>query len=177
MFEPSPGFGHIPGSFTGFFVINIWEESQSQTSLNELRFHFAVTTDRPALQLPPNEDAFKQHALCARYQAIVWCQSHSAKPKIPDPIGSGWYVDNINGLQPTLCKNESDPVELRNITHLYCKDKCCKGLNCQYRQAGLECIEICSCFSQQYDNPINRKEQNVEDIGSERDFANNYGVN
>ena len=153
------------------------KKAKSQASLNELRFHFAVTADRPASQLLPNEDAFQQHALRARSQTIVWCQSHSAKPKIPDPIGNEWHVDSINGLQPTLCKNESAPEELRDITHLYCKDKCCKGHNCQCRQAGLQCIEICSCFSQQCDNPINRKEQNVEDIGSERDFDTDYDVN
>lgn len=121
MFEPSPRFGYIPGNFNGFCGINVWEEAKSQTASNELRFHFAVTTERPASQLPPTEDAFKESALHARYQTTVWCQSHSAKPEIPDPIGNGWHADNINGLQPTLYKNESTPVELRDITHFHAK--------------------------------------------------------
>ncbi|KAG1668106.1 hypothetical protein GQR58_018096 [Nymphon striatum] len=40
-------------------------------SLNDLRFHFAATTDKPASMLPPTEDAFKQHILRANKVLIT----------------------------------------------------------------------------------------------------------
>lgn len=57
--------------------------------------------------------------------------------------------------------NESAPVEVRDVTHLYCTDKNCEGgKNCQCFHAGLECIEICSCGSE-CNNPFNRKSEEI----------------
>ena len=36
-------------------------------------------------------------------------------------------------------------TEVRDITHLYCTDKSCRGQKCQCVIAGLECIDICTC--------------------------------
>ena len=56
-------------------------------TLDELRYLLATTSDKPATQLPPTEDAFWQHALRAHLQTLIWTQSHIAKPNIPDPDG------------------------------------------------------------------------------------------
>ena len=38
------------------------------------------------------------------------------------------------------------PVEVRDLTHLYCTDKdCLSGRKCHCLLAGLECIDACSC--------------------------------
>ncbi|KAG1687923.1 Glutamate receptor ionotropic, kainate 1 [Nymphon striatum] len=59
-------------------------------SLNDLRFHFAATTDKPASMLPPTEDAFKQHILRAKYQTKIWWESHIANSPLISPVGHGW---------------------------------------------------------------------------------------
>jgi hypothetical protein len=158
-----------------FVLLMHGKKAKNQASLNELRFHLASTTDKPASQLPPTEDAYEQHALRARYQTVIWCQSHTAMPEIASPVGHGWHLDNMNELKPTLYRNESAPVEVRNVTHLYCTDKSCKGQNCQCWQAGLECIEICSC-GPECNNPYNRKQENVDEIGGERDTDEDNGT-
>jgi len=91
------------------------KNSQTLSSLNELRFLLATTTDKPATALPPAEDAFKQHVLRAQYQVAVWCQSHIAKPVDMDPVGHGWHVNVEDELCPTMYKNESAPAEVRDV--------------------------------------------------------------
>ena len=117
------------------------KNSKTLSSLNELRFLLATTTDKPATALPPTEDDFKQHVLRAQYQVAVWCQSHIAKPVDMDPVSHGWHVNVKDELCPTMYKNESAPAEVRHITHLYCTDKSCRGQKCQCVIAGLECID------------------------------------
>lgn len=139
-----------------FILFMHGKKAKNISSLNELRFHLATTTDKPASQLPPTEDAYEQHALRSLYQVTIWCQSHIAKPNIISPEGHGWQVDSVNGLQPTFYKNESAPMEVRDVTHLYCTDKTCQSQKCQCWQAGLECIESCSC-GLKCTNPKNRR--------------------
>jgi len=114
-----------------FVLLMHGKNSQTLSSLNELRFLLATTTDKPATALPPAEDAFKQHVLRAQYQVAVWCQSHIAKPVDMDPVGHGWHVNVEDELCPTMYKNESAPAEVRDVTHLYCTDKICHGQKCQ----------------------------------------------
>ena len=104
-------------------------------SFNELRYKLATTTDKPATQLPPTDDAFKQHASRARYQSLIWCSSHLPKPQLDEPEDCGWYRD-LSGLHPIM------------FTHLYCQCKesnCKDGTKCTCVHAGLKCIELCSC--------------------------------
>ena len=46
-------------------------KGQSCSSLDELRYKLATTTDKPAHALPPTDDAFQQHVLRARYQIAI----------------------------------------------------------------------------------------------------------
>ena len=123
-----------------FILLMHGKKSKTLSSLNELRFLLAIITDKPASVLPPTEDAFKQHVLRALYQVAVWCQSHIAKPVDMDPVCCGWHMDVKDELCPTVYRNESAPAEVRDITHLYCTDKSCRGQKCQCVIAGLECI-------------------------------------
>ena len=116
-------------------------------TLNELRFQMATLTDKPVSSLPPTDDAFMQHVLRAKLQTIIWCTSHIAKPKPLDPTNYGWQKSGRD-LQCVTSLKESAPKELRDLTHLFCKDvKCTDGRKCPCKIAGLRCIEICSCES------------------------------
>ena len=125
---------------------------RSCATLDELRYLLATTTDKPSRQLPPTEDAFKQHSLRACYQTMVWCKSHIAKPELVSPVGNGWS-HGAEGLRPTMFTQESVPADLRDITHLYCKDRECKfGTKCTCLMAGLRCIDICECEHEECQN-------------------------
>jgi hypothetical protein len=116
-------------------------------TLDDVHYLFATTTDKPATQLPPADDAFKVHASRARYQSFIWCCSHVPKPELDAPDDSGWFLDS-SGLHPVMYTQESAPAEVRDLTHLFCncKDNDCKdGTKCTCVLAGLKCIELCNC--------------------------------
>ena len=149
--------GNIPGRH---YVLRYSTAiSKTLSSLNELCFLLATTTDKPVTALPPTEHAFKQHVLRAQYQVAVWCQSRIAKmnsnirlEKVLNLLIMSIVQPNSlfrkDELCPTMYKNESAPAEVRDITHLYCTDKSCCGQKCQCVIAGLECIDICTCGGQ-----------------------------
>lgn len=113
--------------------------------LDELRHHLATTTDKLVVQLPPTEDAFREHALRARFQTLIWCRSHIPKPELDDPTKCGWFKDE-NGLHPVMFKQEAVPKEIRDLSYLYCRDGHCRDdKECTCLQAGLKCIDICEC--------------------------------
>ena len=105
----------------------------------------ASTTDKPASQMPPTEDAFEQHACRARYQAAIWCNSHVGYPLLWDPVGSGWKLRECE-LEPDLYHKDAAPLEVRDLTHLYCNDNLCTdSRKCPCIVAGLPCIDLCDC--------------------------------
>jgi len=124
------------------------KRSKNCNTLDELRYALASTTDKQAAMLPPTEDAFKQHVMRALFQAMIWLQSHVAKPEVKDPVGHGWARGGDGSLEHKLYEKQCAPLEVRDITHLVCNDKYCKvSGKCPCLQAGLPCIESCACSS------------------------------
>lgn len=54
-------------------------------TLDKLHFQMATSTDKPVSSVPPTDDAFMQHTIKAKFQTIIWCSSHSRKPKTTGP--------------------------------------------------------------------------------------------
>jgi len=128
-----------------FVLLLHGKKAKYQASLDDLRYHLATTTDKPANQLPATEDAFEQYVLRAQYQVPIWNQSHIPKPETTSPVGNGWRISESAELRPVYYTKESAPAEVRDITHLYCSDKTCTGQKCPYVMTGLSCIDICFC--------------------------------
>jgi len=82
-----------------------------------------------------------------------------------DPVGRGWHMDVKNELCPTMYKNESAPAEVRDIMHLYCSDKSCRGQKCQCVIAGHECIDICTCGGQCENQRETSVVENDDEVG------------
>jgi len=129
------------------FVLLLYagKKGKDINTLDELRYVLATTTDKTAAMLPPTEDSFKQHVLRAKYQTRLWCQSHIASQEVVEPVGHGWSACD-GGIAPTMFVQAPAPIEVRDLTHLYCTDKDCQNARkCPCRLAGLECIDACSC--------------------------------
>lgn len=129
------------------YVLSVYSNKRVPcATLDQLRYVLASTTDKAAAHLPPTEDAFKQHVLRARYQTSIWCNSHLPKPTLWNPVGNGWRLNESHHLEPVTYTGEAAPVEVRNLTHLYCTDtECTLQRKCHCVKMGLPCIEFCSC--------------------------------
>jgi len=119
--------------------------SKSSHTLDQLRYVYACTSDKPASLFPPTDDAFEQHLKRANYQVAIWTHSHVAKPVLWNPDGNGWQVRD-NKLEPVMFQKDAAPREVRDLTHLYCTDDDCRqSRTCHCISAGLTCTEFCSC--------------------------------
>ena len=58
-------------------------------TLDELRYK--LFSDLAANMLPRTEDSFCYHVMHCLYQTKLWCNSHIAKPTLPDSDGHGWH--------------------------------------------------------------------------------------
>ncbi|KAG1661418.1 Ubiquitin carboxyl-terminal hydrolase 45 [Nymphon striatum] len=94
-----------------FVLLMYGKKGKHMDSLNDLRFHFATTTDTPASMLPPTEDSFKQHILRAKYQTKIWCESHIANSPLISPVGHGWSSCELGGITQTKFTQDFAPVE------------------------------------------------------------------
>lgn len=142
--SPDPHKGMESARMFGILLYKSRKERLCST-LDEMRLIHSSTTDKPVSSLPPTEDAFHQHALRAKYQTMVWCNSHIPKPVVRNPIHYGWTMSG-DSLVCIRSIKESAPRELRNLTHLYCQDSSCTdGAKCPCLQVGLPCIDACKC--------------------------------
>jgi hypothetical protein len=58
---------HVPSAH--LVVLSMYGiKAKNYSSLDQMRYFLASTTDKPASHLTPREDAFKQHVFRARYQ-------------------------------------------------------------------------------------------------------------
>ena len=116
------------------------------SSLDELRYQYACTSDKAGSMFPPTDDAFKQHFLRVNYQVALWIHSHLPKPVLWLPVGNGWKINSDGFLVEVMFEKEAAPVELRAITHLYCTDNdCVLSKRCHCVASGLPCTQFCSC--------------------------------
>ena len=90
--------------------------------------------------------------------------SHIPNPKVWDPNGNGWEVSNDGYLKPLMYTNELAPLEVRNLTHMYCTDiECTVARKCHCLQTGLKCTELCACFGHECANDTFDTETDSDD--------------
>ena len=119
-------------------------KSKSCKDLDDLRYNLLQNSNKAISNFPPTEDSFIHHVKRSLLQVKIWCNSHDPSYSA-NPVGMGWSLDG-NYILPVMSVLETAPKEVRELTHLYCKDKgACDTLKCECFKAGLKCIDICKC--------------------------------
>ena len=91
---------------------------------------------------PPTEDAFNQHIIRAKFHTFIWCKSHIPNQELIEPVGHSWSACDDGLVTPTMHTRASIPVEVRDLTHLYCTCKECVDVRkCSCLLAGLLCVD------------------------------------
>ena len=55
------------------------------------------------------------------------CNGHMPNEEVIEPVGHGRSACDDGGITQTMFTQVSAPVEVRDLTHLYCTDKdCCR---------------------------------------------------
>ncbi len=80
------------------------DDGEMCTSLCELRYVIATSTDKSSANLPPTDDAFVLHARRCNYQTYIWRHSHNPNVQTPSPIGFGWRGDSAGGCRSSYVR-------------------------------------------------------------------------
>ena len=86
-------------------------------------------------------------------------------------------MDHEGLLVPVYFEGDAAPVEVRDLTHLYCTDQTCDDpRKCHCLTSGLNCAEMCSCsdcgnqhVSTNTEGETDGDDDDVEDIEDEDD--------
>ena len=71
-------------------------------TFDELRYAMAMTTDKSGTMLPPYEGAFKEHVLCAKCHAFIWCTSQIPNQELIELVGHSWSACDDGLITPIM---------------------------------------------------------------------------
>ena len=108
-----------------YAMLSYGKKRRGVDTFDGLSYTMAMTTDKSGIMLPPYEDAFREHVLCAKFHDLIWCKSHIPNQELIEPVGHSWSACDDGLITPTIHNNA--PVEFRNVTHRYCTERECVG--------------------------------------------------
>ena len=77
---------------------------------------------------------------------FILCKSDIPNQELIEPVGHSWSACDDGLVTPTMHTRASIPVEVRDLTHLYCTYKECVYVRkCSCLLVGLLCVDACSC--------------------------------
>ena len=110
-------------------------------NLDALRYYLYAR--RKSLEnLPPTDDALRQHVLRSLYQTRTWVQAVQPFPAILEPFHFGWKND-ASGTTPSLSTKTNIPDHLRTASFCKCEKGCTR--NCLCKMKGIDCEAACHC--------------------------------
>ena len=71
-------------------------------TFDELRYAMAMTTDKAGTMILPYECAFKEHVLCAKCHALIWCKGHVPNQELIELVGHSWSACDDGLITPTM---------------------------------------------------------------------------
>ena len=138
----------------------MYNNDKNITDLNDLRFvNFKKSSSRSSFKLenlPPTEDAGKQHSFCTFQQLQQWWGNYKEAHEW------GWKKTE-NGLKLVYSEYPLIPEQLLKVISYRCTTSCKKNL-CGCVKKGLFCSNVCACS----ENCCN-KEKVFEDIDENLD--------
>ncbi|CAH1780837.1 unnamed protein product [Owenia fusiformis] len=136
-------------NFASQFILSMYCVTGKKTSaamtLDDLCFVLASTTDKQHQVFHQQEMHSSNMYRCARFNFRF------GFPVIF--VGPSWkWMENSQWeMMPVMITKDPAPIELSDVTHLYCKDANCNvAQKCPCLAAGLTCIPICACHDQGY---------------------------
>ena len=127
------------------FVVLLYDRCSDETEVNKSRLSLFAQKNRDLDNIPPTQDALKQHVLRAAYQADhVWGRALEASPQVPDLRMFGWTRrSDSDSWKPLWITQPTVREESRELIRCKCKVSCSRMCKCV--KADLPCTHLCSC--------------------------------
>ena len=117
---------------------------------------------RKALDLlPPTKDALQLHLARCNEQAKIWLSADDPTFIAQEPVRSGGWNDDGDGLKPVWMRLEAVPSACRQLISCGCKTKCSTS-RCRCYRSGQVCMFECSCEAKDCANPVGLEDVEME---------------
>ena len=113
-------------------------------------------------QYPHCKDVFYKHIARANYQCAIWKNALVCKPDIPDPVGHGWKMSNLDGADVLAIDWMNGPPAPEAVLELLSCNcaRSCKIPTCSCLVNGMKCSDICR-LKKNCSNQIQEMNSNV----------------
>ena len=128
------------------FVCKLYRPICTTTRIQSLRSSMFRTSIKDLGSLPPTQDSLVQHIQRVNHQVFIWRNAAVALVDSPEPLLSGWKIEN-NILLPILMMQEPVPVNYLQLSACGCSRTGyqCRTRHCLCTKAGLRCTVACAC--------------------------------
>lgn len=124
------------------YVVLMYDRNSVEETVNSAR-QCLFFESREIENLPPTQDALKQHLLRVGYQAgHVWSQALVREPTLPSPSDFGWVRDD-RAWRVRWMTQPPAGTACRAVIKCGCLKGC--GARCQCKKAQLPCTLLCKC--------------------------------
>ncbi len=84
------------------FVVLLYDRTSNILNVNDSRKHLFIQKARSLENLPPTQEALKQHTRRAIYQEYCWNRALLAQQELPNPADWGWKKGELHELGTTV---------------------------------------------------------------------------
>ena len=125
------------------YIVTTYSRTCPADTVNEARKILFSQGDRMIENVPPTEDALKQHIKRAVYQAgYVWKQSLQKFQHLPSPSEWGWTFKDEHWTPVWTTMPQASKV-CRELIRCGCQKTC--GVRCKCQIAKFDCTALCKC--------------------------------
>ena len=126
----------------------LYQRTSPLSHINEARKQMFAAGNRRIENIPPTQEALKQHVKRAVYQAgYIWGQSLIGVPEMPSPSSWGWErADEQSPWTPFWTTLPEASKACQQLLRCGCKTNCRNRCKCS--RANLKCTLLCFCSGQ-----------------------------
>ena len=141
--------GDIPSDISAQieeFVVRLYLSNEDIVTVNKARYELFQFSGKDFDNIPPTQDALKQHIRHAAYTAgHIWGHALNIAPALPSPLMWGYQLIN-DMLQPVWTTIPT--ISKKHLKVCHCKIVCKPPCVCAINQ--VSCTSLCTCRGECY---------------------------
>jgi len=127
-------------------------EGAHDTNIDVCRYRLFMKARKALDLLPPIRDALQLHLARCNEQEKIWISADDPTSTAQDPLRSGGWKDDGDGLKPVWMRLEAVPSACTQLISCRCRTKCSTS-HCKCYRLGQVCMFECAGEARDCANP------------------------
>ena len=136
-----------------WFVVLLYDRTSDNMNVNDASKQLFTMQENNSTQksrnlenLPPSQEALKQHIKRACFQSNCWNKALFSNQVLPSPADWEWKL-GATGWEPLWTILPEASLSCYELIHCGCKEGCTTR-QCKCVKAALQCTALCSCYGE-----------------------------